>query len=155
MKQENRQIFEENLQHYWTLERAGYMVHLSNRDRSNLVRAMSEEFQPGYTADLWCPPCVANMMRQVYRRYLAWKDEEQKQRLAALTLPDSSMVNEPDNIHASADAIVEVFSELFPAPDEIEPEQPDPLPNEPEVKAETPVQTKANFPSHKQNHRRR
>lgn len=119
MKDENRKIFEENRKHYDTLVNAGYMVHLSGGDRSNLVKAMSEEFQAGYSADLWCPPCVSNMMHQVYRRYLAFLEEEKRQQEQ-----------------------VQVPPELEPMPPTISPDA-------------QPIQTKANFPSHKQNHRRR
>lgn len=121
MKPENRQIFEENKIHWETLTKAGYLKHLSGPARSNLMRAMSEEFQPGYTADLWCPTCVSNMIIQVYRRYNEFVEQEQA--VARATI----LANEPAE-----------------EPPIIPPVDFHPL---------EPVQTKANFPSHK--HRRR
>lgn len=129
MKPENRQIFEENEKHWETLEKAGYLVHLSGRDRSNLVKAMNEEFQPGYTADLWCPTCVANMLRQVYRRYHQFVEQEKQQQELEKLLAEKTTVAVLDLKNA------EVIR-LGP-----------PEPTTP------PVQTKANFPSHKNRRR--
>lgn len=76
MKPENRKIFEDNKIHWETLTKAGYLKHLSGRERSDLVKAFSEEFQPGYHADLWCPNCVANMITYVYRFYFEYIEKE-------------------------------------------------------------------------------
>lgn len=150
MKPENRQIFEENYKHYNTLVNAGYMVHLSGRDRSNLVKAMSEEFQPGYTADLWCPPCVANMMHQVYRKYLPFVEEEQLQeRQKELSERLDHLKDEGKVIVMSPDAEVKIIDLNDPAADFADPVA-DFAEPEPPV-----IQTKANYPSHKQNYRRR
>lgn len=140
MKDENRQIFEENLRHYHTLVNAGYMVHLSGRDRSSLVKAMSEEFQPGYSSDLWCPPCVANMMHQVYRRYLQFVDEERKQE-EVRRFQSAAEAQPPTNF--TPEEIAKMLEPRdMPVPEPVE---------EPKL----PIQTKANFPSHKHQPRRR
>lgn len=34
-----------------------------------MVRIINEEFQAGYTADLWCSHCVAEMVKKLYRHY--------------------------------------------------------------------------------------
>lgn len=137
MKPENREIFEENRKHYDTLVNAGYMVHLSGRDRSNIVKAMSEEFQPGYSADLWCPTCVANMMHQIYRRYLQFLEEEKMELERALA--SAAMAGMKVAVIDLKDA---EFVDLSP------PVVADAPPTD------TVIQTKANFPSHKKNHRR-
>jgi len=151
MKPENRQIFEDNRKHHDTLVKAGYLKHLSGLDRSNLVKAMSEEFQPGYTADLWCPPCVSNMILQVYRRYDQFLEEEKRletvTRLAeiekaAAKLIEGSEAKANELIDHSIQAAEQTTGDDLPEPEsKDEAEQP-------------PIQTKANFPSHK-HHRRR
>lgn len=73
MNQANQQYLEEN-KHYWlTLRDAFYLKGLSGDTRSNFQRIMAEEFQPGYTADLWCPACAAEMVKQLYQRYEQWQ----------------------------------------------------------------------------------
>jgi hypothetical protein len=55
-----------------TLVQAQYMKGLNGQERDDMQRIMSEEFQPGYHADLWCPPCVSDMILTLYRLYDAW-----------------------------------------------------------------------------------
>lgn len=156
MKPENRQIFEENRIHWETLTKAGYLKHLSGPARSGLMRAMSEEFQPGYTADLWCPTCVSNMILQVYRRYNEFVEQEKQQeearqhQAAANPQPPTDLTAE--EIQKMMEPIeLPPFEELFPNPDPPEEVKP-PADPQPELDPEPPppsVQTKANFPSHK------
>lgn len=136
MKPENRQIFEENLTHWETLTKAGYLKHLSGRDRSNLVKAMNEEFQPGYTADLWCPTCVSNMILHVYRRYHEFIAEEKRQQEEMARMLVLTNIPAPEEPVKTVDPLEEVKP---PA----DPEEPKPV-----------IQKQANFPSHKQNRRR-
>jgi hypothetical protein len=73
MKPENKAFLEANWHHWETLKNAQYLKGLNAHERENFQRIMSEEFQPGYTADLWCPTCCADMVRLLYTRYEAWK----------------------------------------------------------------------------------
>lgn len=73
MKPENKQFLEDNYHHWKTLRDAQYLKGLNGHEREGMQRVMSEEFQPGYTADLWCPVCAADMVRLLYTRYEAWK----------------------------------------------------------------------------------
>lgn len=73
MKPENKAFLEANRHHWNTLNNAFYMRHLDGHTRSEMQRIMGEEFQHGYTADLWCPTCVADMVRALYQRFEAWE----------------------------------------------------------------------------------
>ena len=73
MKPENKAFLEENRKHWFTLRDAKYLRHLDGNTRSRMVQVMSEEFQPGYTADLWCAPCVSEMVTTLYRRFEEWE----------------------------------------------------------------------------------
>jgi hypothetical protein len=75
MKPENKKFLEENKHHWITLRDAQYLRHLNGNERSGMQRVMSEEFRPGYTADLWCPTCVAEMVKSLYRHYEAWLEK--------------------------------------------------------------------------------
>lgn len=73
MKPENKAFLEANRTHWITLRDAQYLRHLDGRTRSEMQRVMGEEFQTGYTADLWCPTCVADMVSMLYHRFEAWE----------------------------------------------------------------------------------
>lgn len=72
MKPENKTFLDTNRRHADTLNRAGYLRGLDGNTRSEMQRIFGEEFQPGYIADLWCPVCVADMVRHLYQRYDTW-----------------------------------------------------------------------------------
>jgi hypothetical protein len=73
MNPANKAKLEEYRQYWLTLKNAGYMMGLSGNVRDNMVRIMGEEFRPGYTADLWCPPCVADMVTALYFEFEKWE----------------------------------------------------------------------------------
>jgi hypothetical protein len=127
MKPENKTFLDANEHYFITLRDAGYMKGLDGNTRSGMARVITEEFQPGYATDMWCPPCVADMVRLLYRYYYEWKERQ----LAAVQ----------DDLHKRK---AEMIEELLKEP-EIKPE--------PEPKA--PVQIKANFPKHHRNKHRR
>ena len=75
MKPENKKFLEDN-EHTWiTLRDAGYMMGLDGATRSRMAAIICEEFQPGYATDMWCGPCVADMVTLLYGHYYAWKDK--------------------------------------------------------------------------------
>jgi hypothetical protein len=43
------------------------MIDAGTRERFRQI--MSDEFQPGYNTDLWCPPCLFDMVKLLYRRF--------------------------------------------------------------------------------------
>lgn len=69
MKPENKQFLDDNRHFHDTLIKAFYMKGLNANQREGMVRVMREEFQPGYSTDLWCPPCVSDMVKLLYRLY--------------------------------------------------------------------------------------
>lgn len=76
MKPENKAFLEANRHHWITLRDAFYVRHLDGNTRSEMQRIMGEEFRPGYTSDLWCPTCVADMVRAVYQEFEKWEHQQ-------------------------------------------------------------------------------
>ena len=72
MKTENKKFLDDNRHHYDVLIKAFYLRHLDGNTRSMMQQVMSEEFQPGYATDLWCAPCVSDMVKLLYSRYDKW-----------------------------------------------------------------------------------
>lgn len=72
MKPENRALLNQWRHHHETLTKAFYMRGLNAHEREGMQRIMREEFQPGYSTDLWCPPCVSDMVKKLYRHYDEW-----------------------------------------------------------------------------------
>lgn len=73
MKPENKAFLEANRTHWITLRDAFYLRGLDGNTRSAMQRIMGEEFRPGYTSDLWCPTCVADMVRALYQEFEKWE----------------------------------------------------------------------------------
>ena len=72
MTESNKQFLDLNRHHYDVLIKAFYLRHLDGNTRAKMQQVMSDEFQPGYATDLWCPPCVSDMVKALYRRYDEW-----------------------------------------------------------------------------------
>lgn len=126
MKPENRKFLDEHRHVHDTLVKAFYVKHLDGPTRSAMVRIMREEWQPRYSPDLWCGPCVADMVLSVYRHYDDWLVRNQEP-----TTEDDPLIKKK----------AEILETLMkPA----EGEKPKPS---------APIQTKANFPSHKNRRR--
>lgn len=73
MSPANIEFLESTYHHWVTLRDAQYMRGLNAHERDGMIRVMREEFQPGYSCDLWCPPCVSNMVTLLFRLYDEWK----------------------------------------------------------------------------------
>ena len=69
MKPENIAFLEQHKFHYETLTKAGYVSNLDYHVKEGWLRIIQEEFNPGYMATLWCPPCIAEMINIVYAQY--------------------------------------------------------------------------------------
>lgn len=84
MKLENEKFLEEN-KHFWdTLKNAGYLKGISAHVKNEMLRVYREEWYPRYLTDLFCPPCIADMIRKTYSQYeLYLERKEQLQKLAA------------------------------------------------------------------------
>ena len=124
MRPENKAFLDANRHHHDTLIKAFYLRSLNNNEREGMQRVMSEEFQPGYATDLWCPPCVSDMVLLLYRSYDEWLAQQ------AATIIEA--IKEPE----APEAVIDTATEE--------------LPKEPAVA----VQVAANFPSHKNHRRK-
>lgn len=62
-----------NRHHYDLWQRAKIMKDLDGATRRRLLEVIRKEFNPGYLADLWCGPCVAETIRYAYVQYDQWK----------------------------------------------------------------------------------
>lgn len=72
MRPENKQFLDEQRHHHETLVKAFYLRSLSGEVRSRMQQIIAEEFQPGYSTDLWCGPCVQAMILKLYKHYDEW-----------------------------------------------------------------------------------
>ena len=72
MTPENIQFLDNNRHHHETLIKAFYMRSLSAEVRTRMQQIIADEFQPGYSTDLWCAPCVTEMVKKLYRHYDEW-----------------------------------------------------------------------------------
>jgi hypothetical protein len=70
------QFLNDNRTHYDTLVNAGYMRGLSGETRQRMQNIIRAEWEPGYHTDLWCPPCISDMVKKLYRLYDEWLAKE-------------------------------------------------------------------------------
>lgn len=151
MKPENKAFLEDNRDLWITLRDAQYLRFPHQGIKDGLVRVMREEFRPGYTADLWCGNCVATMVREVYTEFEKWEAAQNTTINNTAYSSDPPVPTEPTG-EQPHDPPADPESE--PAPPENPVTEPNPEPRITEPAPPAPVQTKANFPSHK-HHRRR
>lgn len=76
MKQENLEILKRHEHLFTTLRDAQYMKGMNVGEKRDLLKVMQEEFIPKYQVDLWCPNCVATLVKKVYRHYEMWKEKQ-------------------------------------------------------------------------------
>lgn len=72
MTPEDKQFLDTNREHNDTLEKAGYLRGLSGETRQTMQDVIRRNWEPTYYTDLWCPPCVCDMLRKLYRHYDEW-----------------------------------------------------------------------------------
>lgn len=79
MTPETIQFLNDNRHHYDTLVKAFYLRSLSAEVRSRMQQIIADEFQKGYSTDLWCGPCISAMVLKLYKHYDEWlKQNESK-----------------------------------------------------------------------------
>jgi hypothetical protein len=69
---EDIQFLNDNRHHHETLIKAFYLRSLSGEIRSRMQEIIGKYWQPGYHTDLWCGPCVTEMVKLLYRHYDEW-----------------------------------------------------------------------------------
>src|SRR4051812_2419526 len=129
MNPANKSFLEANRTHWITLRDAFYIRHLDGNTRSEMQRIMGEEFRPGYTSDLWCGVCVADMVTALYQEFEKWEAAN----------PVITFEENPTPI-PEGHAVVMEFKEDGEVVKTIEP-------------FDAPIPVKANFPSHKNRRR--
>lgn len=72
MTPETIQFLNDNRHHHDTLVKAFYLRSLSAQTRTRMQQIIADEFQKGYSTDLWCGPCVTDMVLKLYRHYDEW-----------------------------------------------------------------------------------
>jgi hypothetical protein len=66
------QFLNDNRTHHDTLINAGYLRGLSGETRTRMQNIIRENWEPTYHTDLWCPPCISDMLKKLYRLYDEW-----------------------------------------------------------------------------------
>lgn len=69
MTPDDKQFLDDNRGHHDTLVNAGYLRGLSGETRGRMQEIIGKYWQPGYHTDLFCPPCVCDMLNKLYRHY--------------------------------------------------------------------------------------
>lgn len=162
MNPDNKTFLEKNEYTWITLRDAGYMMGLDGNTRSEMVRVMSEEFRHGYTTDLWCPPCVADMLTALYFEFNKWREALAKRAEAVLVEMEAEPAVIPTcSVDHAAGAEVTVITAVQngeiidvieePVIEDDEPAKTDAA----EDFAPEPIIVKAAFPSNNQQRRRR
>lgn len=79
MKQENIDFLEANYHHADSVRKTDTLRLLDGATRQRMMEIMAEEFQYGYATDLWCAPCVFEMIKRLYNAYDEWKAKQPKE----------------------------------------------------------------------------
>jgi len=72
MTPETIQFLNDNRIHHETLTKAFYMRSLSANVRERMQNIIRENWESTYHTDLWCGPCVSDMVLKLYRHYDEW-----------------------------------------------------------------------------------
>jgi hypothetical protein len=70
------QFLNDNRHHHDTLIKAFFMRSLSAEVRTRMQDIIRQEWEPGYHTDLWCGPCVSEMVKKLYRHYDEWLKQQ-------------------------------------------------------------------------------
>lgn len=79
MTPEDKQFLNDNRHHHDTLVKAFYLRSLSGETRSRMQEIIGRYWLQGYHTDLWCGPCVSDMVRLLYRLYDEWLAKQPKE----------------------------------------------------------------------------
>jgi hypothetical protein len=71
------------------------MRSLSGEVRSRMQDIIGKYWQAGYTTDLWCPPCVSDMVLKLYRHYDEWLEQQKQESPPEVKEPEPSKPVEP------------------------------------------------------------
>ena len=69
MTNEDKDFLEANRGHYNTAVNAGYVQDLGQDIKMRMVEIIKTYFAPAYLANLWCGPCIMDMVKYLYVQY--------------------------------------------------------------------------------------
>jgi len=96
MKPDNKAFLEANAIHGRNA-RNDYFRNLGWETRQRFEQIMSEEFRPGYRADLGCDRCALEMIKILYTHFEEWKNAQTKEAVVLETEPLKVAANFPSN----------------------------------------------------------
>jgi len=76
MTPDDKQFLDASREYHDTLVTAGYLRGLSGETRQRMQDTIRKYWEPNYYTDLWCPPCVCDMLRKLYRHYDEWLKQQ-------------------------------------------------------------------------------
>lgn len=76
MNAEDKSFIEANRQHYRTITQAGFVADLDGVVKTKMLDIIKRNFAPAYLTNLWCSPCVVDMIKYLYEQYDAMPKEE-------------------------------------------------------------------------------
>lgn len=75
--QSDKDFIEAHRHHYNTLIQAQFLGNLDGSVLNRILEIIKKYFAPTYLANLWCQPCVADMVKYLYTQYDAIPKEAQ------------------------------------------------------------------------------
>jgi hypothetical protein len=69
MKEESISFLNANRHHWIAWETAQIFNQLDMSVRQGLLNVIREEWDAGYLSNLWCSPCVVELLRYAYTQY--------------------------------------------------------------------------------------
>jgi hypothetical protein len=75
LSNEQQQFLNDNRPHYETLVRADFLTNIGYDVKNGLLN-IARVFDPGYQANLWCGPCVCDLVKYAYTQYDKWLLEQ-------------------------------------------------------------------------------
>jgi hypothetical protein len=75
INQQQKDFMEANRPHYQTLIQAEFLTNIGYDVKEGLLN-IARIFAPGYQANLWCGPCVCDLVKYAYTQYDKWVAEQ-------------------------------------------------------------------------------
>jgi hypothetical protein len=66
---ESKNFLDQNRHYYDHFIRTETFLGFDMTIRQGLLDVVKKEFNPTYMADLWCPPCVIDLLKYTYTQY--------------------------------------------------------------------------------------
>jgi len=72
MQQHNIDTLEKHRHFHDTLIKAFYVKGLNYQEKEDMLRVYREEWAPNANPDLWCGECIADFIKDLYKRFDAY-----------------------------------------------------------------------------------